>query len=102
MTNPLPAPKVQPVTQPKPLALKPPQPPKAPSQGVPDKAPTPPKPPVAKAPPGSKPPSTGSKAGNLILVSRILNRRTNPNIVPRIDMDDPSPNAVPMFEPGEG
>jgi len=101
MTNPLPAPKAQPIKPPEPLALKSPQPPKAPSQALPDKAPTPPKPPEAKAPPGPKSPSSGSKAGRLILVSRILNRRTNPNIVPRIDVSDPSPNAVPMFETDE-
>jgi type IV secretory pathway VirB10-like protein len=102
MTNPMPAPKVQAIKSPEPLALKPPQAPKAPSQATPDKAPAPPKPPEAEAPPGLKSPSSGSKTGSLILVSRILNRRGNPNIVPRIDVDDPGPNAVPMLEPGEG
>ena len=55
MTNPLPAPKVQPIKPPEPLTLKPPTPPRPPVQATPDKAPTPPKPPVAEAPKGPGP-----------------------------------------------
>jgi hypothetical protein len=50
MAKQMPQPKLAPVTQPKPLPLKSPQPPKAPSQATPDKSPAPPKPPEAEAP----------------------------------------------------